>query len=293
MRIGRLMTGLVGLVALTMLLAGGVGAEGTEAYAGEAYQEKEKGNKKCNDGIDNDGDGKIDDKDPDCGGGPSGGGGATPQEAIYLLTFTGTNVFAALDGVLTGTMRADGQLGGNVFSGAGFPVCLRGLEDDALATSGHPAGVHLVQPLGDGCVDPWFKGKVADLRSMKVGDMERMRLDIRWMANGTDGLDPLPWASRKRTWSWVLRWVNPPFTVLSPEDINERAGSLEVTRTGPNLWEVTDPLGRNVTLQESILPGNGKPTLTDEEKRIFHQVNLPGFGFFLECMDANECLPPN
>lgn len=39
-----------------MLMAGVVAAESNEAYASEAYSSPEKGDKKCNDGIDNDGD---------------------------------------------------------------------------------------------------------------------------------------------------------------------------------------------------------------------------------------------
>jgi len=74
MRNSRLMTALVGLVALTTLLAVEIAANSTEAYGSEAYTGQEKGKKKCNDLADNDGDGLIDCADPDCGGDGTGGG---------------------------------------------------------------------------------------------------------------------------------------------------------------------------------------------------------------------------
>ncbi len=88
---------LVGLVVATVLLAGGFAAKTNEAYASEAYSGQEKGNKKCNDGIDNDGDGLIDGDDPDCqgdGGGGQGGGGKK-QNVPVTVTFRD----AGLDGI--------------------------------------------------------------------------------------------------------------------------------------------------------------------------------------------------
>jgi len=68
MRIGRLMTVRVGLVALTMMLAGGIAASSTEAYGSEAYAGQEQGKAKQKQGK---GKGKC----PKCGDGGDGTGG--------------------------------------------------------------------------------------------------------------------------------------------------------------------------------------------------------------------------
>ena len=56
--------------------------------ASPAWAAKEKGGKRCSDGIDNDGDTLIDDKDPDCGGDDGGGGDPLPNTGNFRITTT-------------------------------------------------------------------------------------------------------------------------------------------------------------------------------------------------------------
>ncbi len=233
MRIGRLLTGLVGLVALTMLLAGGIATESNEAYASEAYSGQEKGNKKCTDGIDNDVDGLIDGADPDCQGGD-------PKDDSYLLKFAASSaVTSEVDPDEPGLNEIIGSLvNGHLNSVVTPRVCVGSLVD--TSHDGDPTSPHNVQP-NDPCVDPFVgTGGDLDLRSMTWSPQETRSMHFRIQWRAKPRFKPVPWLTKKWDTRWVLRW----------EGIVERSDGLEVTRTEANKWVVTDRTDTVVRLLE-------------------------------------------